>query len=222
MRGLLKNPITVWLRWLLVKLYLEWKYSRKHLKLGYLAYVANCEFGNYNTLYDHAILTNVALGDFSYVGDSTKLANVRIGKFSCIGPEVIAGLGAHPTRDFVSSHPIFYSPRCQAQITFSDHSLFEEFAQINIGNDVWIGARAIVLDGITIGDGAIVGAGAVVTKNIPAYAVVGGVPAKVIRYRFESDEIDFLKQLRWWDKDIKWLRDNSQFMRDISKIKHLI
>ena len=99
-------------------------------------------------------------------------------------------------------------------ITFSANSYFDEFAPIKIGNDVWVGARAIILDGVTIGDGAIVGAGAVVAKDVPAYAVVGGVPAKVLRYRFEQAEIDLLEQLKWWNKDIDWLRKNCELMRE--------
>ena len=71
----------------------------------------------------------------------------------------------------------------------------------HIGNDVWIGLNATILDGVTIGDGAIVAAGAVVTKDVPPYAVVAGVPAKIIKYRFTESQIDFLLKFRWWEKD---------------------
>jgi virginiamycin A acetyltransferase len=74
-----------------------------------------------------------------------------------------------------------------------------EYKRITIGNDVWIGARAVILDGITIGDGAIVGACAVVTKDVPPYAVVAGVPARVIRYRFSEKKIRTLLELQWWE-----------------------
>lgn len=214
-KSLFKNPITLWARWLLSRFYYQYKFAEKHLSIKYMACVSNCQFGNYNTLYEGAVLSNVVLGDFSYVASNSKLANMSIGKFSCIGPEVMAGLGKHPSRDFVSTHPIFYSPLGQAQITFAANSAYEEFAQIRIGNDVWIGARAIILDGVTIGDGAIVGAGAVVTGDVPAYAVMGGVPAKILRYRFEPAEINFLRQLKWWDKDVDWLRQNSTTMHNI-------
>ena len=218
MRGILRNPATIWIKWLVGKLYYEHKYAAKHLAIGYMARFSNCRFGSYNTLNDGVELVNVTLGKFSYVATNSKVANTEIGNFSCIGPEVIVGLGKHPSRDFASVHPIFYSPLRQVQITFASPPYYEEFGRIQIGNDVWIGARAIILDGVTIGDGAIVGAGAVVTRDVPAYAVVGGVPAKVLRYRFESTEIDFLKQFKWWDRDIDWLRENATKFHNIQEL----
>lgn len=230
---ILKNPLVNWVKWLVGAIYYERKYAKKSLSIGYMARFTNCHFGNhntlhggamlinvvlgnYNTIYNDARLINVTLGDFSYASSNSQLANIDIGKFSSIGPEVIAGLGKHPSRNFVSTHPIFYSPLGQLKITFVSDSFYKEFEQIKIGNDVWIGARAIILDGVTIGDGAIVAAGAVVTKDVPAYAVVGGVPSKILRYRFEPAEIEFLKKYKWWDKDIDWLRQNCETMRNIT------
>ena len=86
-----------------------------------------------------------------------------------------------------------------------------------MGNDVWIGAGAILLEGITVGDGAVVAAGAVVTKDVPAYTVAGGVPAKFIRNRFDESETEFLKDFKWWEKDDKWLKDNWELFSDIEK-----
>ena len=215
---ILKNPVTLWLRWVFIKLYFELKYAKKHLKIRYMASFSNCRFGFYNTLHNEAILNNVTLGDFSYIANQAKVLNTEIGKFSCIGREVLVGLGKHPSNDFVSNHPAFYSQLKQVQITFVSEALFEEYEKIKIGNDVWIGARAVILDGVEIGDGAIVAAGAVVTKNIPAYAVVGGVPAKILRYRFEPEEIIFLTAFKWWDKDVTWLTNNHDKFGHIVKL----
>jgi acetyltransferase-like isoleucine patch superfamily enzyme len=215
--SILKNPLSVWLKWLVQKHYFELKYAKKKLKIGYLATVNNCQFGSYNTLYAGVVLHNVTLGDFTYISENGKLVNTDVGKFSCIGPEVHVGLGKHPSRDFVSTHSFFFSPLWQVQNSLTDASFFEEFAKIKIGNDVWIGARAIILDGVTIGDGVIVGAGAVVTKDVPDYAVVGGVPARVLRYRFDPTEIDYLKRFEWWNQDINWIRKNVSKFHNIKQ-----
>jgi acetyltransferase-like isoleucine patch superfamily enzyme len=117
----------------------------------------------------------------------------------------------------VSTHPIFYSTKAQAGITFADRDYFEERKPIKIGNDVFIGANVIVLDGVTIGDGAIIAAGAVVTKNVPPYSIYGGVPAKLIRYRFEQETIDFLVNFQWWNKDREWLKNNFKYFHNIKE-----
>lgn len=219
--SILKNPLSIWICSYLHRLHLERKYAANSLKIGYLARAKNCRFGACNTIYDHATLDGVSLGDFSYVGKASLLSHTNVGKFACIGPEVICGPGRHPSSVFVSNHPIFYSPLRQAQLTFAPKSAFEEFKTVRIGNDVWIGARAIILDGVSIGDGAIVGAGAVVTRDVPDYAVVGGVPAKVLRYRFAPEEIDFLSGFRWWDKDVAWLSEHALRFHNIRELMNL-
>jgi acetyltransferase-like isoleucine patch superfamily enzyme len=210
-----KNPITIWMRWLYFKLYWEHKYADKSLSIGYLSEIINCRFGKFNTLYPEVSLSNVTMGDFTYVAVKSRLMNTDFGKFCSIGPEVLCGLGKHPTQNFVSTHPIFFSTIKQAQISFVADSHFDECTPIKIGNDVWIGARAIIMDGITIADGAIVAAGSVVTRDVPAYAIVGGVPAKVLRYRFDEVEIKYLMEFKWWDMDIGWLRSNATKFHNI-------
>lgn len=209
-KTLIKNPMTIWLRWFVSKYYLEWKFADKKLSIGYMAKFSDCTFGMFNTIYGEVILDKTDLGDYSFIAPKSRLSNVEVGKFCSIGSEVIIGLGKHPSRDFVSTHPIFYSPVGQAQITFSGESFFDESSPIKIGHDVWIGTRALVLDGVKVGNGAIIGAGAVVVKDVPPYAIVGGVPAKVLRYRFESAKIEFLEQMKWWDKDINWIREHAE------------
>jgi tetrahydrodipicolinate N-succinyltransferase len=80
----------------------------------------------------------------------------------------------------------------------------------------------LILDGVAIGDGAIIGAGAVVAKDIPDYAVVGGVPAKVIRQRLKAEQIEFLKRLKWWDKDFDWIRSYASFFCDIDLLREAV
>jgi acetyltransferase-like isoleucine patch superfamily enzyme len=208
------DPMTNWLVWLARTALLKVRHRGRHLRVGRMATARGCRFGRYNTLYDGVVLDTVALGDFSYVSRGARLFNATVGRFCCIGPEALIGLGEHPTRQFVSSHPAFYSTRAQAQLTFVATQKFEEFRPVVIGNDVWIGARAIVLDGATVGDGAIVAAGAVVSGEVPPYAIVSGVPAKVVRYRFDAATLEAIRASRWWDLDLGVLRANADAFAD--------
>ena len=208
MKQIIRNPLTVWFAKLIKSKILEYKNRDKFLKIGYMSNVTNCNFGIYNTIYNEVSLSEVTFGDFTYIAGNTSISRTTIGKFCSIGPDCKIGLGKHPTKDFVSTHPVFFSTLKQAQVTFADRNYFDEFAYIIIGNDVWLGANVIVVDGVKIGDGAVVAAGSVVTKDIPPYAIVGGVPAKIIKYRFEKEEIEKLLQLKWWDMDVEYLKEN--------------
>lgn len=101
------------------------------------------------------------------------------------------------------------------QCTFSDYA-------VEIGNDVWICDGVQIIGGHCIGDGAIIAAGAVVTEDVPPYSVVAGVPAKVIRYRFSSDEIEFLLKLKWWNREEEWIRAHADLFEDIKKMREKI
>lgn len=163
----------------------------------------DCEFSAYNRIYRRVFLRSCKLGNMSYIAEGTNIGFTTIGAFCSIGPDVsLGGLGWHPT-DRLSTHPAFYSSRLQAGTTFVTHSneidQEKELQHTKVGNDVWIGAGCIVLDGVTIGDGAIIAAGAVVTKDVPPYAIVGGVPAQIIRYRFDINTINALLKWRWWE-----------------------
>ncbi len=217
METLFINPITLWLRWLLKKLIYSIKNKGKHLKIKYLVEINNCTFGHYNTIYKYSRIRNSSFGDFTYVARNSLVQYTHIGKFCCIGPNVSLGLGSHPSDTFVSSHPLFYSTKKQAGgLSIVDQDLFEEYLETNIGNDVWIGANAIIKSGITIGNGAIIASGAVVTKDVEPFSIVGGVPAKHLKYRFTENQITFLNQFKWWEKDLSWLKENKDIFRDIA------
>jgi acetyltransferase-like isoleucine patch superfamily enzyme len=163
----------------------------------------DCVFSGYNRIYRRAFLRSSKVGNMSYIAEGTNIGFTNIGAFCSIGPNVsLGGLGWHPT-DRLSTHPAFYSSRLQAGTTFvaPSNELYKdkELQHTEVGNDVWIGAGCIVLDGVTIGDGAIIAAGAVVTKDVPPYAIVGGVPAQIIRYRFDINTITALLKWRWWE-----------------------
>ncbi|MFE4759415.1 CatB-related O-acetyltransferase [Bacillus mycoides] len=139
---------------------------------------------------------NVSIDEYSYINENSIVFNSDIGKFCSISYNCMIGLPNHPIRH-ISTSPFLYSDNNVLNIPQS----FKEFnAKTIIGNDVWIGAQAIIMKGISIGNGAIIGAGSVVTKDIPPYAIAVGNPAKIIKYRFDQKQIEFLENFRYWDK----------------------
>jgi acetyltransferase-like isoleucine patch superfamily enzyme len=217
MEILLKNPLTLWLRWLLQWSIYKVRFAGKHLRMEYLTEISSCTFSEYNTLYKYSRLRDVQMGRFSYVGRESQVYHARIGSFTSIGPQVLIGLGEHPSEGFVSTHPMFYSDRGQSNPVIVDKPLFDEMPTTTIGNDVWIGARAILRTGVTIGDGAIIAAGAVVVKDVEPYSIVGGIPAKHIRYRFTPEEIQRIQESNWWQQDLTWLKEHREAMTHISR-----
>lgn len=147
-----------------------------------------------------AKLDHSEVGDYTYVGPKARIIYAKIGKFCSIAGETCIGMGTHPL-DYISSSPIFFSKKNGTGKRWVSKNVdFKEYNTINIGNDVWIGSRAMILGGVTIGDGAVVGAGALVTKDVPPYAIVGGIPARIIRYRFDNSKIEYLLKSKWWDR----------------------
>ena len=145
------------------------------------------------------------LGKRTYIAENSQILNknTTVGKFCSIAGHVIIGLG-RKNLTTLSTHGFQYTHKCERLwgdlITPLDNVIKPcENKPNKIGNDCWICHASTIMDGIEIGDGAVVAAGAVVTKDVPPYAVVAGVPAKVVKYRFEQPIIDKLLELKWWD-----------------------
>ncbi len=136
---------------------------------------------------------NVKIDSFSYVNRYTEIGSAEIGRFCSIASFCSIGMDSHPT-DWISA-----SPFLKEAIKSESNGYIDEAERPIIGNDVWIGTHAVILKGVYIGDGAIVAAGAIVTKNVPPFAIVGGVPAKVMKFRFDKDTINKLTALQWWN-----------------------
>jgi acetyltransferase-like isoleucine patch superfamily enzyme len=166
-------------------------------------------------------LVNCEVGRYTYFAGYSTLARCRIGAFCSLGPNLEAGFGRHPT-NYVSAYPSFYSAQSAGRADFGVVTDFAEHLPIVIGNDVWLGAHCLVMDGVTIGDGAFIAAGAVVTKDVPPYTLAGGVPARVIRPRFSEEETLFLLQLKWWERDLSWIRAHAPFFHDIKHLREAV
>ena len=142
---------------------------------------------------------NSQIGAYSYVANGTDLEHVIVGKFCSISDHCRIGMGRH-TINLLSTSPIFTQVVNGTQSRWIEKDCNSYTSQgVEIGNDVLIGSHALINDGVKIGDGATIASAAVVTKDVPPYAIVGGVPAKIIRYRFSEDLIAKLLELKWWD-----------------------
>lgn len=175
--------------------------KRKNQRISLLSFVkSDCMLSD-NVAVGYLVkLKNVTIGKYSYIANNSHLVHVKIGAYCSIGPFVKIGLGKHPINHF-SSSPLFYSEKNPFGINDYIKTEFEEHKEVIIKNDVWIGANAIILDGVIINDGAIVAAGAVVTKDVQPYSIVAGVPAKPIKNRFEDKKIEELVKSKWWEND---------------------
>lgn len=144
-------------------------------------------------------IVRVTMEKYSYMGNNNSVMDTKIGKFCSIASYCAIGGGEHPI-DWVSTSPSFYSDNSSLNAQFASSS-YSSGENVSIGNDVWIGESCFIRSGVSIGNGVIVGAHSVVTKDIPDYAVVAGNPAKIIKFRFDSEIISELLKIKWWDFD---------------------
>lgn len=157
----------------------------------------NCKLHKKTSVGSGCNCINVVMDKYSYMGDKCVAVNAAIGPFCSIASYCCIGGGAHPS-NLLSSSPVFYDGKNSFGKHFSKIK-FDESKPVNLGADVWVGEKVFIKDGIDIGTGAIIGAHSVVTHNVPSYAIVGGVPAKIIRYRFDEETIEALLNLKWWE-----------------------
>lgn len=160
------------------------------------ATVVNSTLKIYARVKDYAELRDSYLGEYSYIAQQSIVNKTNIGKFVSIANGCYIGLWEHNTE--VSTHS-FYLYEHSGHFVKGYKNYDKDDILTNIGSDVWVGANAVILKGVTIGDGAIIGASAVVTKDVPPYAIVVGNPARVLKYRYTQREIEWLNSIKWWD-----------------------
>jgi acetyltransferase-like isoleucine patch superfamily enzyme len=173
----------------------------KTCKIGLLSKIQASKIGEHALVASFVTLCKSNLGDYSYVNKGCFIDETEIGRFTAIAP--FAAIGCPEHNLCVTVHP-FYMKRLFGRFVAVD-SCYDNQKETLIGNDCWIGTHAVVMKGVVVSDGAVIGAGSVVTKNVPPYAIVVGNPARIIRYRFETKTIDKLQRTKWWCFDRKTL-----------------
>lgn len=214
------------LRHLILYIYHKRK-NGKRVQFPYSASMSHrCEFEGMNAIgANSAFYGKMGLG--SYISTSCHIS-ADIGRFSSLGNRISQIVETHPVKEpFVTTSPMFFSTRRQNGHTFANKQIAEEYRfydrereiAFRVGNDCWIGNDVCFIGGVNVGDGAVVLARAIVTKDVPPYAIVGGIPAKVIGYRYDEETISLLQRVQWWNKDVEWLREHADLMCDMEAFK---
>lgn len=194
-------------------------YFAKAIKFLHLPAIKNSTIHPASKVSSSTHLVNVKMNKYSFIGSNCTVINTEIGAFCSIADNVIIGGSTHPIK-WVSTSPVFHSGKNIMGKNFSDH-LFQTTKKTIIESDVWIGNNCLIKSGITINTGAIVGMGAIVTKDIGPYEIWAGNPARMIRKRFDDNTIEGLLDIKWWEWNDDKLDNNADFMNNVSEfIKH--
>lgn len=181
------------------------------------AVIRACRFGRFTEVGASTQIAYSVFGDYSYIGHHGDVMATDIGKFANIASMVRINPGFHPT-ERPCQHHILYRGSMYAAGD-DDAALFHwrRLQRVTIGHDVWIGHGAIIMPGVSIGNGAVVGSGSIVTRNVPAYTIVAGNPARIIRPRFGPAIASAIESVAWWDWDHETLIARLDDLRDLRR-----
>ncbi len=182
------------------------------------ASVIDSRFGRYTQVGDQTRLNDVTLGDYSYICEFGDAISTDIGKFANIAAMVRINPGFHPVERPTQHH---FTYRAQqyglAEADDAEFFAWRRIQRVSIGHDVWIGHGVIVMPGVRIGNGAVIGSGSIVTRDVPAYAIVAGNPARVIRQRFNRAIAESIEAIAWWDWEHERLRECLEDFKDLRR-----
>ena len=210
----------------LLYLYHKWKNGGKVISPYSASISHRSEFEGMNAI-GHRSNYYGRMGRGSYISSNCHIS-ADIGRFSSLGNRITQIVESHPMKEpFVTTSPMFFSIRKQTGYTFANKQVVEEYKYYDkereiafqIGNDCWVGNDVCFVGGVHVGDGAVVLSRAIVTKDVPPYAIVGGIPAKVIGYRYDEETIKFLQEIQWWNQDVEWIKEHWDLFSNMEAFK---
>ena len=178
----------------------------QRVKIGDFTRAEDTHFFDDVSIQRNGLIYSSEIGRRTYTGKNFTMWHAKVGAFTSISWNVSIG-GANHDYSRITTHAFLYTPNMGLM---GDHDIgYDRFSDVcEIGNDVWIGADAIICRDVRIGDGAVIGAGAVVTHDVAPYTIVAGAPARYIKQRFDDETIEQLLNIRWWEFDDQTIRDN--------------
>jgi len=192
--------------------YFKYLFLFKNNNVSPRSFIYNTKLSKKNYISGGVVMVNCCVGDYTYISGNdfgsivSHITNTKIGKYCSIASNIEILSATHNYKN-VTSYQFYKLPQ---SFCFNPREIKADYIEKEtlIGNDVWIGHKVIIMGGVTIGDGAVIGAGAVVTKDVPPYSIVCGMPAKIMKYRFSEDNIKKLLKISWWNFDETTIKNN--------------